>query len=246
MSAQLDIESVVTHGVERRLEFYGGYSFGWPGCCRNVYRYVSAVVVTPRYIERAAREVDPKIPFVIDNGAFSAWHNDRQLTLMEQAGELNRAIHHVGPGRVKFVVWPDVVGSPRRTWQRINRTFRCFNHRLAPALIPVQEGMNPLEQAQLAAHRDGGVFIGGESRQWKLEQVRIIRARFPDLHIHVGRLSSEGHLHTACAYGATSFDTTTFFQGRGSNQRTDYRPRLRLYAKRRALTAADWQEVVYR
>lgn len=244
MTAQLEIESVVMQGVDQTMEFYAGYSFGWASCSWPIRRFISGVVVTPRYAARCSREVDPDIPLILDNGAFPAWAKGDELTFFDQIHHLERAIDEVGESRVRFVVWPDVVGSPNRTMRRLVDTFRAFAFKSLPALIPVQEGAYVEEVCSLAAHR-GGLFVGGKTRQWKMAVLEQARRFSPNLHIHIGRISSSGHLHRAAAGRATSFDTTTFLRQMGSNRFTDYRPRLERYATPRAYTRREMQQACY-
>lgn len=230
MTAQPVFEFVASHQAKPSLHYYAGFCFGWRKASQPLRQWVHAVVLTRRYLERALREV--RVPLVLDNGAYPAFRDGRTITFEQQLRDLHESIEAAGPERIMWVIWPDVVGDPVATRQRILRTLKEFKYRSIRPLIPVQEGMDLFAEGRLALALNGGVFVGGKTRRWKLETVRRLRRAFPDLHIHVGRISSEGHLHTAGVYGANSFDTTTFMQGRGTNQFTDYAPRLERYAEK--------------
>ena len=229
---QLSFDAVANQGVTKKLRWWAGYTFGWPHCLRDYERYCSGVVVTPRYANQLASELrrhDPHSQIMLDNGAWPAFRDGKALYVDGMLDDMERAID-VLDGRVTWAIFPDDVGNPNTTTRRLERAFRRRDLRVK-WLIPIQEGMDLRTHGHLAQHV-GGVFIGGRTLKWKIDTAAAMRTLFPDLYIHVGRLSAESHLHAACVAGVDSFDTTTYMMGIGSNQFTDYRPRLKRYVKR--------------
>lgn len=219
--SQLSIEPVVNHGVSKKIEWWAGYTFGWPKCLGAYERWCSGVVVTPRYAERLKSELDrfdPHTPVILDNGAWPAFRDGKNLYIDEMLDQMDGAIELLGSHRIRFAIFPDDVGNPNTTTRRIERAFRRRNVNVR-WLIPVQEGMR-LRDVGAFGRMVGGVFIGGKTKGWKFRTAQSLRRYYPDLYLHCGRLSSEGELHRACQLGINSFDTTTFMMRMGSNQHT--------------------------
>jgi hypothetical protein len=226
---QLELTPVTTHGVKRKVRWWAGYTFGWPKCLRDYDPWCSGVVVTPRYADQLAREIDPYTPVMLDNGAWPAFRDGKILYIEDMLDSMDEAIDTLGSERVRWAIFPDDVGNPHTTTRRMERAMRRRNPDVK-WLVPIQEGMDLRSHGHLATHV-GGVFVGGKTHEWKLRTAKNLRALFPDLYIHVGRLSKPGHLHQAAQIGINSFDTTTFMIRMGTNQHTDYKPRLRSYVK---------------
>jgi hypothetical protein len=227
---QLEFDQITTQGITKKARWWAGYTFGWPRCLRDYERWCSGVVVTPRYADQLAKEIDPYTPVMLDNGAWPAFRDGKSLYIEEMLDSMDQAIETLGTERVRWAIFPDDVGNPNTTTRRMERSLRRRNPNVQ-WLIPIQEGMDLATHGHLAQHV-GGVFVGGKTHEWKLGTAKRLRQLFPDLHIHVGRLSKAGHLHQAAQIGIDSFDTTTFMIRMGSNQFTDYAPRLRKYVKR--------------
>jgi hypothetical protein len=230
---QLGFDAVLDQGVTTKIKWWAGYTFGWPRCLRDYERWCCGVVVTPRYateLARAFEKGDPFTPVMLDNGAWPAFRDNRNLYVEDMLDDMHTAIETLGVHRVEWAIVPDDVGNPHTTAARIERSLRRCTRRVK-WLIPIQEGMSLRDVGQLGMHF-GGVFIGGRTHTWKLATAQALRTLFPDLYIHVGRLSKAGHLHQAAQIGINSFDTTTFMIRMGSNQHTDYRPRLARYTTR--------------
>lgn len=230
---QLSLDPVVNHGVTKKLRWWAGYTFGYPKCLKHYERYCSGVVLTPRYAEQFRRELnkcgDIDTPILLDNGAWPAFRDGKSLYVDDMLDDIERAVDILN-GQVRWAIFPDDVGNPNTTTRRLERSFRRRDLRVK-WLISIQEGMDLRTHGHLARHV-GGVFIGGKTLGWKIETATKLRKLYPDLYIHVGRISAESHLHAACVAGVDSFDTTTYMMGIGSNQFTNYEPRLRRYCKR--------------
>ena len=142
-------------------------------------------------------------PYIIDNGAFSAWSNgeswDREafVEFLEWAEKNERD--------PDFVVVPDVVGEAEATYFR---SANWVNRIPFSTYQAVQDGMN-IGEAIDFTERTGsdGIFIGG-TKEWKRKTSRkwIEAAHESGLKAHIAR---PWDLKTAEELGADSVDTTT-------------------------------------
>ncbi|MFP4599946.1 MAG: hypothetical protein ACLFVJ_16940 [Persicimonas sp.] len=250
MSAQLSLRSLSPEQPQR-IEHYGGYAFGWLAKAeqRNCLPWVRAVVTTPKWAEKVARETPSDIPVMLDNGAYPAFRDG--LTPSEHSAastwrKMSEAAEVLGD-RIKWVIYPDVVGNACLTWKRIERSCRSLHWPFprSKCLVPIQEKMCLVGAIRMATRYGGGVFIGGDKRSWKFQTAKRLRALAPDLHIHIARISSDDHIEHARWMGASSFDTTTYYYGMGSAKRSDFATRLKRHCKRRPLTKEQVARICY-
>ena len=249
MTTQLHIETVVDHGIDEKLQYFAGYSFGWPGCLGNTDRWTHGVITGPRWADRVAREVEDWRPVIIDNGAYPAFRDGTDLPFDDQMHAVKSAIETIGSERIRFAIVPDVVADPKETASRRFQTMLDIiaGSTLPPHkwMIPVQEGSNIASACYQATALGCAVFVGGDTRRWKFETARRIRRAAPDAHLHIGRISDPAHLRAACQIGVDSFDTTTFVRQQRHNQANDYTERLRRYVDFRPLSPGEIARIGY-
>ncbi len=167
----------------------------------------------------------PTLPAVcaIDNGAYSAFHADKYVTL------LARFRHRRG---FRFAVAPDVVGNAAKTlahfetWEPVVRAFGY------PVALAATVNTTPWD-------RLGALFIGGTTR-WKLGPVArelVAYAKARGLWVHMGRVNEQRRLEYADLIGCDSVDGSRRRWGkvwlpvdqqwdRGKHQRRQENPKL--------------------
>lgn len=210
------------------MRFHCGYAFGLRELCRPLHPWIHAVVATPRWADRAA---SLRWPVMLDNGAFPAWRDGRDLSMSEQFEGVLSAAERIED--VHSLIACDVVADGAESWRRTQESAPAFAQR-AFVWVPVQEG-SPVPECVALALEVGGVFVGGADFRFKIRTARAIRDMDPDVPIHVARISQEDHLFACAQAGATSFDNTTFTRlGLRSQGRRvgDYVDRLTRYARR--------------
>lgn len=141
------------------------------------------------------REDHTDLPFGIDNGAFSGFHEDAFWRLLE--------LNDPHRDRCLFLAVPDVVGSAQRTREVWDR----WHERLAgwPLAYVAQDGQDHVEIPW-----DGidYVFIGGTD-QFKLgtEAVAVIKAaKILGKKVHVGRINTPSRFARFEELGCDSCD----------------------------------------
>lgn len=139
----------------------------------------------------------PKLPWAIDNGAFSNFNEKGFLSLLERE-EHNKAT-------CLFVTAPDIVGSARRTLE----AFEHWRGRLAawPLALAIQDGQQdlPIPWVDIAA-----IFIGGTT-EFKLspQAAHVIKAaKIIGKWVHVGRVNDPARFSYFEELGADSIDGT--------------------------------------
>lgn len=147
---------------------------------------------------------DPKeFRFGLDNGAWSAFKAGRPF----DAEAFARALDRWGPS-ADWTVVPDVVEGGLAS---LDLSLRWLDRitAVSPALIAVQDGMEPKDVAGLLGDRVG-VFVGG-STAWKMGTMdawcSLARAR--GCWAHVGRVNTKRRIRHCAIAGADSFDGTS-------------------------------------
>lgn len=207
--------------------------------------WISGIVVTPRYVKDCLREfrrpsvpppehaafmpdwwvVDPLFEdhdhssirrVILDNGAYPAWFNGKELTLSDQIDGLLRGAASLHES-LEWVVCPDVVADPAQTLYRIHEGVRALEHLgHKHLLLPVQDGMDIEAIAAMAWEMGAGIFVGGSG--WRFKNRALARlADCPTHWVHVGRASHMHQLGTASRHRADSFDSSSFLRGQHYN-----------------------------
>lgn len=144
------------------------------------------------------------LPYVVDNGAFTAWEANREWKEEPFFDLLDRC--QLSRFKPDWVTVPDAVGDREQTlwlWRQYERRVRQYGWRLA---FVVQDGMTPNDVPESA----DVVFVGG-STKWKWRNVALFCATFP--RVHVGRVNWVDKLEYCERVGAESCDGTGFFRG---------------------------------
>ena len=254
---QLALEPILTHGLRRRLQIYAGYSWGMPTGALD--EYITGVVISPKHAPRASRErrlselrthrycggrpleaelwaegledVDSELAIMLDNGAYPAHRDGRELSFVDQLDGLLCSLE-LFPG-CAWIIAPDVVAAPRRSWARTTQSLATLEpFGLGRLLIPFQNGQDIDQVAGLAAELDSGVFVGG-TPEWKPAAVAALEDR--GVYVHVGRVASDAKLAACARHGVHSIDSTSFLRRQHHNvaRRLDYLQSFERYARRR-------------
>lgn len=209
----------------KRLEYWAGYTFSMP--LGDQWKWCRGVVLTPRYARRAAKECRG-LPVMMDNGAFAAWKNGVALPFSEHMSQLIGGIETLGRTPERIIL-PDIVADGAASFARSKKSIELLAARygLNRLWLPIQEGMD-VHEAMRVAKNMGGIFIGGATKQWKLDVVRYLRWYNKTIPVHIGRLSKPQELAEAVYVGANSFDTTTFMRQQHINRKIKWHDRFRL------------------
>lgn len=140
----------------------------------------------------------------LDNGAWGSfqrgepWSSSRFVPLVERYG-----------AKADFVVAPDIVAGGRDSLAMSLLWLPRLLDRVERVLIPVQDGMVPMDVAGYLGGRVG-IFVGGTT-EWKLDNLhdfcRLATSR--GAWSHVGRVNSVLRINKCLSAGATSFDGTS-------------------------------------
>lgn len=144
------------------------------------------------------------LPFVIDNGKYSAWESGKPWNEDEFFELLDRC--QLSKFKPDWVTVPDEVANKDETlwlWNQYERRIRMYGWRIA---FVVQDGMTPNDVPESA----DVVFVGGTTK-WKWRNVALFCATFP--RVHVGRVNWIDKLEYCERVGVESCDGTGFFRG---------------------------------
>lgn len=147
-------------------------------------------------------------PYILDNGVYSAWANDREW-YPDAWAEMLMNCREKMPRSPEFVVLPDVIGD----WEAsIERSRRWADEVFAdwPRALAVQDGVNVAEVGDVARELNcGWLFIGG-SVEWKRRASKGLIDRYGDeFGVHIARPSLPDGLLWARDIGADSCDTSS-------------------------------------
>jgi hypothetical protein len=152
-------------------------------------------------VSRAGAWRPEGFPYGLDNGAWSDFRTGQPF----DGPRFQLLMDRLGAG-ADWIVVPDIVagGLPSLAlsmeWlPRVQRTG-------APALIAVQDGMEPHDLAPIVGPRVG-IFLGG-STEWKLQRMEQWGAfcRERNVHYHVARVNTAKRINQARVCGASSID----------------------------------------
>lgn len=144
------------------------------------------------------------LPYVIDNGKYSAWDSKKQWSEVAFFNLLDRC--QLSQYKPEWVAVPDEVADREKTlwlWNQYERRIRMYGWQLA---FVVQDGMTPSDVPVSA----NVVFVGGTTK-WKWSNVALFCATFS--RVHVGRVNWVDKLEYCERLGVESCDGTGFFRG---------------------------------
>ena len=145
-----------------------------------------------------------EFPYVLDNGAFSAWRDNKPFDV-EAFAELCKRAANAAIAPLWLAV-PDVVMNADATlgsWYEWAPQLRGHGWPLA---FVVQDGHQPHDVPKEASV----VFVGG-STDWKRETAAMWCRHFP--RVHIGRVNTERWLWHFARAGAESCDGSGWFRG---------------------------------
>ncbi len=152
------------------------------------------------------------LPFVIDNGAFSAWSNGRKwdgtkfVCLVDDLAK--------GDDKPEWIVVPDVVGDAMATFKKWGEWHGVLRNAGFTLALAVQDGMTPVAVREYT--EPDVIFVGG-TKEWKRKTLWNWCREFP--RVHCGRVNYERWLWDAQRAGCESTDGTGWFRGDSSQLR---------------------------
>lgn len=142
-------------------------------------------------------------PYILDNGAFSAYKNNEPWDVDAFVGRLGQL--DTMPREPDFVVLPDVVTNPEQTRERAAQWATIIDR---PTAMPAQDGMEPDDLVAFCDRVGAGtIFVGGTVR-WKqrVGEDFVTTAHDHGLDCHIAR---PGDIQWARDIGADSVDTSS-------------------------------------
>ena len=155
--------------------------------------------------------------FAVDNGAFSAWKQDKRWNPATFLHILTRCAEE---GRTpEFAVLPDIVGGGYESLKR-SHYWRIVLKELFPEFrwaLAVQDSMDPeMVYGFVVPGQVSTIFVGG-TMEWKLRTMNqwVAFAHERGMECHVGRIGTVDRMVMADVLGADSIDSTTWVQRKG-------------------------------
>lgn len=173
------------------------------------------VLIGPSYGKKVP--IDPWMPFVLDNDAFTAWR-DKKPWSVEAWREMISWVRMTGLKPLWAAV-PDVVADRNATlanWERYADEIAALEW---PTAFCVQDGMTPDDVPTNA----DVIFVGGTDR-WKFPNLKIWTDNFP--RVHCARVNSPEMIESCARLGCESIDGTGWFR---EPSRPDKLPFLKLF-----------------
>lgn len=159
------------------------------------------VLIGPSYGKKVP--VDPWMPFVLDNDAFTAWRDKKPWDVYAWRNML-RWIRLTGL-RPLWAAVPDVVADRNATienWHRYAEEILTLGWNAA---FCVQDGMTPDDVPSQASV----IFVGGTDR-WKFPNLHIWTKAFK--RVHCARVNSPRMIEACERIGCESVDGTGWFR----------------------------------
>lgn len=148
---------------------------------------------------------DPSgVPYVLDNGRYSAWSMDKKwnekafIDLLEQAKQCE-----VEP---RWVVVPDWPRDAERTLADWNEWYERVKEYGWPLALVVQKGMTSKQVKKLDNQPDV-IFVGGDE-EWRWKYARDWCDNFPN--VHFGKIMTEKQLWMVQKVGGESSDSNVW------------------------------------
>lgn len=147
------------------------------------------------------RFYDGKIPYSIDNGAFSGFDEKSFFAILDKSKRFPPPV---------FVVVPDVVGSHTETlnqWHKYASKVKSYGY---PIAFVAQDGCNNANDIPVDCD---WVFVGGTT-PYKLWAIRNLISQLKK-PVHVGRVNTLSRLWLSFNHGAASVDGSGWFREPG-------------------------------
>jgi len=183
------------------MRIYHGSSS--PGCIRQAE--AAAPSYTHGYCWTPYKMTPYDTPYILDNGAWSAFKNSEPWDVdafVARLGQLDTM-----PREPDFVVLPDVVTNPEQTVERASKWAPIID---ADTALPVQDGIEPERAVEVCERLDAGTIFVGGTHEFKRMHGRgfVETAHNHGLDCHIARPGPKGILW-ADEIGADSVDTST-------------------------------------
>lgn len=149
--------------------------------------------------------------YAIDNGAYSAFVNNREWDPIPFLRTIRRA--RLYERKPDFVVCPDIVAGGRDSLIHSINWLHVLPGELQYYLA-VQDGMQIQEVADvIRSHGFAGIFVGGTA-DWKIETAPAwcILSKNLGIKCHIGRIGPGRKILWAAQIGADSVDSSTWVQ----------------------------------
>lgn len=159
------------------------------------------VLIGPSYGKKVP--IDPWMPFVLDNDAFTCWRDKRPWDVTAWRNMI-RWIRMTGLKPLWAAV-PDVVADRDATvdnWPIYRDEIKSLGW---PAAFCVQDGMTPEDVPPDA----DVIFVGGSDR-WKFPNLPTWTSNFP--RVHCARVNAPEMIEACERLGCESIDATGFFR----------------------------------
>lgn len=218
------------------MDYWAGYSWGMN--LGEQWGWCKGIVVTPKWIDKAVQDAWTKargrdFEWMLDNGAWSAYVSGKPLSFKAQMNGILAALYRIEP---RWIIAPDIVAEPELSWLRTQASLPYLSDyvRQGKVLFALQDGSNTEEIVSAALRCGCGVFIGGSTKKWKLEELARVRSISSNVYIHIGRIAKADELRDASLGGADSFDTTTFVRKQKNNTSIDFEERFEGYVRKQS------------
>lgn len=145
------------------------------------------------------------LSYSLDNGAFTAWKNNKQW---DEGAFMDLIERTRGHQRPLWIAVPDVVADAQATkalWPAWSQRIRAAAPHVPLAFV-VQDGMSVADVPEGAEV----IFVGG-STEWKWSTLGMWTKAFP--RVHVGRVNTERRLWQCHEHGVESCDGTGWMRG---------------------------------
>ena len=159
------------------------------------------VLIGPSYGKKVP--IDPWMPFVLDNDAFTCWRDKKPWDFDAWMAML-RWVRMTGQKPLWAAV-PDVVADKERTianWKTYAPFVRSFDW---PCAFCVQDGMTPKD----VPYGADVIFVGGTDR-WKFPNLKTWTDNFP--RVHCARVNAPRMIEACEKLGCESVDGTGWFR----------------------------------
>jgi hypothetical protein len=158
-------------------------------------------------------------PYAIDNGAWGAYASNREW----DAGAFLDLAAELGEG-ADWVAIPDIVAGGLESLRRSEEWKNHLRYLLPETrlLLPVQDGMAPLDVASLIDDNTG-IFLGG-STEWKLDTLPSWGewCEERDVYFHVARVNTVNRIEKCANAKAQSFDGTNLSKYASNSERLQW------------------------
>jgi len=145
--------------------------------------------------------------YALDNGAWTAHQRGEAF----DSERFEQCLDAMGAG-ADWIALPDIVAGGMRSLAMSLDWMPRVQQINPRVLIPVQDGMTPLDVAPHLGNRVG-IFVGG-STEFKIDTMFQwgSLARLSSCYLHVGRVNTRRRILQCAAAGADSFDGTSASQ----------------------------------